>query len=315
VAAGASCQINVVFTPAALGALSGTLTVTSLGNTLTASLTGTGTPGFSLSASSLSFGNLDVGATATQPLVLTSLATGPLAVPTFFTTGQYSVSTAACGASVAALSSCSIAVTFQPTSTGVQNGTLGVNSAALVYSGLTATLSGTGVDFSISLSPTSGTVIAGDGATSTATLTPIAGFSANVALSCTVSNGAAATTCGLGTATLVPGSTTTSAVNIGTVSQYTVIGYSGLGGGYLWLVAVSSGWLLWTKRRSAGTLLRTGLIAVLLTAISLSVTGCSGKLPAQNAVYTGPGNYTVTVTATDGFLVHSATYSLTVTAK
>jgi hypothetical protein len=53
----------------------------------------------------------------------------------------------------------------------------------------------------------------------------------------------------------------------------------------------------------------------LLAAISLSMTGCTGKLPAQNAAFTGPGNYTVTVTATDGFLVRSATYSLTVTAK
>jgi hypothetical protein len=38
-------------------------------------------------------------------------------------------------------------------------------------------------------------------------------------------------------------------------------------------------------------------------------------LPAKNAAYTGPGSYTITVSATDGFLVHTATYKLTVTAK
>jgi hypothetical protein len=54
---------------------------------------------------------------------------------------------------------------------------------------------------------------------------------------------------------------------------------------------------------------------VLLAAIGLSTTGCSGKLPTQNPSYTGPGGYTITVSATDGFLVHSATYSLTVKAK
>jgi hypothetical protein len=54
---------------------------------------------------------------------------------------------------------------------------------------------------------------------------------------------------------------------------------------------------------------------VLLAATGLAITGCSGKLPAQNSVYTGPGTYTVTVSATDGFLTHSATYTLTVTAK
>ena len=58
---------------------------------------------------------------------------------------------------------------------------------------------------------------------------------------------------------------------------------------------------------------RTALgLMVLLAAMSFAVTGCSGKTPGKNAAFTGPGNYTVTVTGTDGFLVHSATYSLTV---
>ena len=39
------------------------------------------------------------------------------------------------------------------------------------------------------------------------------------------------------------------------------------------------------------------------------------QAPAQNSTYTAPGTYNFTVTATDGFLVHSATYALTVTAK
>jgi hypothetical protein len=54
-----------------------------------------------------------------------------------------------------------------------------------------------------------------------------------------------------------------------------------------------------------------GLLLVLLGGL----TSCSSKLPDQNAAWTAPGNYAVTVTATDGQLVHSATYSLTVTAK
>jgi hypothetical protein len=105
-------------------------------------------------------------------------------------------------------------------------------------------------------------------------------------------------------------------INLTTTSQYTVIGYGGFGGqGYLWLIAVGSGLLLWRTRRRAGTMLRSSLMVALLAAIGLPMTGCSGKLPTQNAAYTGPGNYTITVSATDGFLVHSATYSLTVNAK
>ena len=313
VAGGASCQITVIFTPAALGVRSATLAVVSSGNTLTASLTGTGTPGFSLSPTSLSFGSLDVGAAASQNLTLTSLAGGPLPVPVFVTTGMYTVSTVACGSTLAAGATCPVKVTFLPTSIGPQNGTVGVNSTSLLYSGLNVTMTGNGIDFTISLSPTSGTVIAGDATTTTSTLTPLAGFAAPLTLTCTV-GGAVASSCGPATATLTPTSPLTDVITLSTTSQYTVIGY-GVGGGYLWVIALGSGLLLWWTRRRAGTVLRSGLMVVLVAAIGLSMTGCSGKLPTQNAAYTGPGGYTITVTATDGFLVHSATYSLTVKAK
>ncbi len=155
-AGGSSCQIGVTFTPTALGARTGTLTVASSGNTITAALTGTGTPGYSLSGTALTFGNLDIGASATQTLTLTSLASGPLPIPPFVTTGQYSVSTAACGNTIAAGATCLVKVTFLPTATGPQNGTLGVSSTSLLYNGLNATLTGNGIDFTISISPTTG---------------------------------------------------------------------------------------------------------------------------------------------------------------
>jgi hypothetical protein len=308
VAAGTSCTITVVFTPSVLGAESATLNVLS---------------------ASLSFGNQDVGfASAPQTLTLTSNASGPLAVPAFVTTpaGEYAVNQAACGSSLAALGSCQIGVTFKPAATGAQTGTFAVNpnnltgTNSLLYSGVSATLSGTGVDFTISLNPTAGSVAAGDGTTTIATLTPIAGFSAPLFVSCKVAAGATAAMCSLSSATLTPAATTV--VSIGTTSQYTVIGYSGFGGrGLLWLVAAASGWLLWRKRRSGRAFLphlkieiwgTRGLLLALLAAMGLGLTSCTGKLPAENGAWTAPGNYTVTVTATDGQLSHSATYSLTV---
>jgi hypothetical protein len=314
VAGGASCQITVVFTPTALGARTGTLTVSSSSNQLTAQLTGTGTPGFTMTPTTFSYGNLDVGNSAAQTFTLTSTASGPLPVPPFVTTGQYSVNTSACGASVAGGAHCTVTVTFLPTSTGPQNGTLGVSSTSLLYSGLSGTMTGNGIDFTIVLTPSSGHVVAGDGTSTTATLTPLAGFAAPVSVSCVVAAAATASSCNLATTPEIPPQTLT--VNLMTTSQYTVIGYGGFGGrGVLWLMAVGSGWLLWRRRKSASALLRSGLAVALLAAIGLALTGCSGKLPAQNSAYTGPGTYTVTVTATDGFLVHSATYTLTVTAK
>lgn len=322
VAGGASCTITVVFTPSLLGAESATLNVLSAGITLTATLTGTGAPGFTLTPGSLSFGNQDVGwASAPQALTLTSNASGPLAVPAFVTTpaGEYVVNQVACGSSLAALGSCQIGVTFQPTATGPQNGTFAVSATnspgpgSLIYTGLSATLSGNGVDFTISLNPGGGSVVAGDGTTTTATITPIAGFSTPLFVSCTVAAGAAATNCTLSSVAVVPTSAVTTVASIYTTSQYTVIGYSGFGGrGLLWLIAAASGWLLWRGRRSGRALLRSGLLMVLLGAMSLGLTSCTGKLPAKNGAWTAPGNYTVTVTATDGQLSHSATYSLTV---
>jgi hypothetical protein len=315
VAAGTSCQIGVVFRPTALGARTGTLTVASTGNTLTAALTGTGVPGFTISTTALSFGSQDVGFAAAQTLTLMNIAPQALPVPAFVTTGDYAVSTAACGGSLAAGANCLVKVTFQPVATGPRNGTVGVNSTSLLYNGLSATLTGNGVDFSLSLNPTSGTVVAGDSVTSTATLSPIAGFAAPVTLSCMLAAAAVASTCALPANSVTPTATVTTAISISTTSQFTVVGYGVGGHGYLWLIALGSGWLLWAKRRSAGALGWSGLIVVLLAMMSLSMTGCSGKLPTQNPAYTGPGNYTVTLSATDGFLVHTATYNLTVTAK
>ena len=71
--------------------------------------------------------------------------------------------------------------------------------------------------------------------------------------------------------------------------------------------------LLWLVRRRIS--LPPVLLALALVALSTGLTGCSSKLPGENASYTAPGTYTYTVSATDGFLTHTAAYTLTVTAK
>jgi hypothetical protein len=313
---GASCQINVVFTPSALGARSGSLLVTSAGNTITASLTGTGVPGFTISQSSAAFGNVDIGATSTQRLTLTNVAPQLLSVPAYLASGPFAVNTAACGSAIAGGSSCTVVVNFSPAATGPMTGALSVSSTGPLYNGLGVTLSGNGVDFALGLSSTSGTVIAGDGITVTATLTPLAGFSAPVTLSCTVVSGVVGSTCGAAAASVNLSSQISDAVTLNTTSQYAVVGYGGFGGrGYLWIVALGSGWLLWAVRRSAASKMRGAIMLLLLAVIGLSIAGCSGKTPTKNSVFTGPGTYTVTVSATDGFLVRSATYVLTVTSQ
>jgi hypothetical protein len=314
VAAGVTCEIDVAFKPTAIGPRTGTLTVATASKTLTAPLTGTGIPVITGSPTALNFGNVDIGATSpAQVITFTNTATGAVTVPQLLVTSDYAVTTN-CGSSLAALATCTISVVFKPTATGARNGTLTVNSTTPAYSGLSTSLTGNGVDFSLALAPTSGSVVAGISVSTNATVTPIAGFSAPVSLSCATN--AQASTCVPASASFTPSATVVTAVAISSTSKFAVVGFGGLGGnGLLSLIALGSGALLWLKRRSAVTFARISLGIVFMAAASLLATGCSGQQPAQNAQFTAPGSYTYTITATDGFLVRTVTYTLTVTAK
>ena len=318
VAAGGTCQISLTFTPTVLGARTGTLSVSSGSGTATAALTGTGITDLTFSTVSLNFGSLDVGTSATQSVTVTNNASGGVALPLALTTGAF-VEKSSCPATLSGNASCTIAVTFTATTTGPLSASLTANTGTASILGLPVMMVGNGVDFTIVPVPATGSVIAGIPTTMDTVTTPIAGFAANVRLSCTTT--APASTCVPSAASFVPASAVSTPVTITTTSKFTVVGYGGLGGpaggwlGWLWLVGVASGLLLWFGRRSTGRLARVCLLLVLLGAGAASLSGCSGMLPAMNAQYTAPGSYTYTLTATDGILVHSATYTLQVTAK
>lgn len=305
VPANSSCLITVTFAPVALGLRSGTLTVNAPGNPLPVALTGVGLPSFTISAPSVTFGNVDVGGSASQTITLANVAPVPFPLPTLPITGDYSTTTN-CPSTMPANSSCLITVIFTPTATGARTGTLTVTYGAGT---LPVTLSGNGVDFSLALNPSSGGIIAGYSISSVLTATPISGFDAPITLSC--SSAAQGSVCGIANPAFLLSAVATVSIDITTTSKYTVIGYGGLGAGWLWLIALGSGLLVWTARRSTA---RFGVIMVLLVG-ALSLTGCSGKLPGVNSVYTAPGANTYTLTATDGTITHSVTYTLNVSAK
>ncbi len=308
---GASCAVAVTFTPTALGARTGTLNIGSGSQTLTATLTGNGVPDLTVSSSSLDFGSVDVGASTSRTFNINNTTPTNIAAPGFAVSGDFSASSA-CGASIPANSSCTVTVTFAPSVYGPRTGTLTSSNTAAAYSLLNVALTGNGLDFSMAMSPASGTIIAGRSIATTAVLTPLGGFANPVTLSCTTNAPGSACTISAASSTSTASNFT---VSITTTSQYTVVGYGGMGEGWLALIGLGGAWLLWFKRKGAATLLRSGAVVLVLLAGGTFLIGCGGMKPAMNSNPTTPGNYTYTVQATDGTITHKTTYSLNVTAK
>jgi F5/8 type C domain/Pectate lyase superfamily protein/Abnormal spindle-like microcephaly-assoc'd, ASPM-SPD-2-Hydin len=149
IAAGGSCTVSVKFTPAATGSRTGTLTVNAGGVTNSVSLSGTGTSSgggsatLAASPTSLSFGNEAVGSTsAAQTVTVTNTGGAAASVSSVSATGPFA-STNTCGSSIAAGASCTVSVTFTPTTAGAATGNVTLSSNATDPT-LTVALSGTG---------------------------------------------------------------------------------------------------------------------------------------------------------------------------
>ncbi len=149
--AGGSCTINVSFAPAKAGMLTGTLSVTdnAPGSPQTVSLSGTGTV-VELMPSSLAFGSQTINTTSPpQTITLTNLAANSaLSITGLDITGTDSTDfaeTNTCGHSVPARSSCTITVTFTPTTTGQLNASVSISDNG-GGSPQTVPLSGTGAN-------------------------------------------------------------------------------------------------------------------------------------------------------------------------
>ena len=156
-AAGASCFINVTFTPTANGSRSASVKITdnASGSPQTVALSGSGTPSsapaVSLSPTSLSFGSQQVNTTsAVRTITLTNSGDAALTIYSIKRSGTNRldfVQSNTCPSSsstLAAGASCTISVTFTPTANGRRSASVKITDNAS-GSPQSVALSGTGV--------------------------------------------------------------------------------------------------------------------------------------------------------------------------
>ena len=158
VGAGLSCGIDIVFDPQVLGPSNATISVAddAPGSPHTATLTGTGlsrTDG-RVSPTALGFG--EQGVTTSSPpqmVTLTSVGPDPLGQISVAASANFAVAADGCsGTTVAVGSTCTIGVSFAPSTTGPLNGLLSITDNGR-SSPQTVTLTGTGSLLAVTISP------------------------------------------------------------------------------------------------------------------------------------------------------------------
>jgi len=325
-AVGASCQINVKFTPTAFGNRSGILVVASdgLGGPQTVTLTGTTAPGagISLMPPNVSFPSQYVGTSGLpQSVTITNTGTATLTISSVNATPADFGSVNACGSSVAPGASCAIAVFFDPTTSGTRGGTLTVTDNA-ANSPQGVALSGTGQDFSLAPgSQSSASVSPGQSASYKVSVAPGGGFDQTVTLSC--SGAPSQSTCSVSPSSVkLSGSATTATVTVTTAGGSAGLtqpggnlfrSWSALSGTLvLAMLASFAGW-----RRERRPRLLYGLAFLCLLSVGVTVSACGGGGGGSGGgggTQAGTYNLTVAGTFTSGStnLTHKTILTLVV---
>jgi len=148
-AVGKDCTVLVTFTPAALGAVTGTLTLTDspdINSPHSIALSGTGSTQTTVTPASVAFGSVKVGDTsAVKTVVLENHQTTAINVGTAISGSGFAISGGTCGSTLAAGKDCTVLVTFAPASLGAVTGTLSLSDSPDSASPHSIALSGTGV--------------------------------------------------------------------------------------------------------------------------------------------------------------------------
>jgi Beta-propeller repeat/HYDIN/CFA65/VesB-like, Ig-like domain len=335
--AGASCTITVSFTPSALGASAGTVSISDSGplSPQTITLTGTGVLPFTLAADPSSetvlqgtgqvkftvSASTSIGFTGSIALGCANISPATCAFnPASIVPGQSSTLTVG---NLSAFTSSSL--NFTVTGTASSTTQLSTTSTSTSSSGsMTATLPLTVqiADFSLGASPASNTVQAGQAANYTLMITPLNGFDVPVSLAC--SGVPAGATCAFSMSTVQVNTSGSSqdTFTVRTTAQSLVNPPFSDGRGWpvpwvvMWAWCVFLGFMLLSigvRRRSLTVAIRN-VSVTLLACVALTACGGGGGGSAAIGSSNGTpaGTYTLTVTATAQSLSHTRQVTLQV---
>jgi trimeric autotransporter adhesin len=329
-----SCTEQITFTPTQTGTRTGTVAIaTSLSSlAINVPLTGTGIQShLVITPSALNFGSIAVGASANQTLTLTNTGTAPVTALAFNLTGDYAITVPCTFTTLAPNTSCTITITFTPTTLGQRNSALTITSSD-ANSPTLIPLTGAGVPngsflLTVNGGPTATATVASERpATYNLQLTPQSSYSGDVVLNCTPITPGQYATCSLLPSSITLNGApqnalatinTITTVNPGTTAHITTP-HATRNKTLLCLLPASLlfFWSNLAKHRKKKTLTRTILCAILVTLTTLSPSGCgSGGDPNIRTTPPGTYKYQVTASSTTGVqLTQTVTLNLTVTA-
>jgi uncharacterized protein (TIGR03118 family) len=311
-----SCTVIVAFTPGAAGAR-GPATLSFAdnadGGTQSVVINGTGTNGtpattITAATTPLAFSGQLIGSTSTsQAVTIKNTGNAPLifGAGAIAVSNDFGESDNCSGQTVAVSASCTVNVTFAPSSTvnNPRTGSLSITDNA-ANSPQTLALSGTAWDFSVS-APSTASVTRGTNGTVTATVGASGGFTGSVTMACTATIPQGS--CTVTSPVTAPGTATVTFMTAASTAPGVKF-MPPMSGPEIFVLILALAMLgsvpMVRRFRPALTLAGATMLVIALLA------GCGGGNSNANA--TPAGQYQISVTGTSGGVTHSSIVALTV---
>ena len=327
---GQTCSIQVAFTPSTSDLESGELRVTdnAPGSPHTATLQGNnGVTSITISPGDVSIGPIEVGETSTvETITITNTGDEPMTITNIAITGGTDFQESSnCPPSLAPGESCTISVTFTPTTAGDTTAQLDIytDTSSLPQ---TVNLTGRTADFALAALAPSVAVTAGQSAQVNLSLTPTGGFDQSVALTCSGAPQGATCTVSPNPVALSGTAAVAATATITTTGRSVAPPAGRMGSPPLrpWarpevimLALLALGWLacLTPARRRAPRLapVHAPLLAATMLALLLWAS-CGGSQTSGNPG-TPPGTYTLTISGAAGSSAGQVVHAVDIVLK